>query len=443
VKTVPVSLVNQVFLCVLSLCFALTGKSVAQNQFYVSAAGSDSNDGSQARPWRTIQHADSVLTLGASGAVVHVASGTYSGPITTNKSGTASARIVFISDRKWGAKIATSNWSATGSFVDVNGFDMTSPATGNNYAIGTGSARSVHILNNYMHDFNVGGCGSYGVVNLGTGNGTDGTDNWLIGNVIRHAGNYSSGVNNCTTLQGVYAFGIRDIIQNNIISGITGWGIKKNMVPGGCSSNVISNNIIFNNGGGMDLTELTDSGFACAFDYNTISNNIIVNNGIDAPNGGRFGINFYHVTGTHNLVTNNLIYGNLPTNYAHHDVTCTGGTPISGSDADGTAGGCPSTNPKSDASTSITFTNFQLDTNTSPASSYDASNYQIKGGSSAIQNGTTTCAPSPGLSPCVPSTDFIGVPRLAESTALDIGSYEQSSVASSPAAPTGLSALVQ
>jgi hypothetical protein len=202
--------------------------------------------------------------------------------------------------------------------------------------------------------------------------------------------------------------------------------------------------MLFNNGGGIALTEYSDAGFVCAWDYNSLTNNIVVNNGTDVPNGGRFGINFYHVTGTHNLVANNLIYGNKPADYAHHDVACAGGTPISGSDANGTAGGCPSTSPKSDPSTSITFVNFQFDGNTAPASNYAADDYQIKAGSSAIQNGTTSCASSPGISPCVPATDFVGVARLTGST-VDIGAYEQgsSSATAGPVAPTGLTAVVQ
>jgi hypothetical protein len=134
-----------------------------------------------------------------------------------------------------------------------------------------------------------------------------------------------------------------------------------------------------------------------------------------------------HVTGTHNLFSNNIVYGNIAggiggtlQNYAHHDVLCIGGTPISGTDADGTAGGCPSTNPKSDPSITSTFTNYQLDTNTAPASNYNPANYQLKSGSNAINNGTTACAASPDLNPCTPTTDFNGTAR---SGIMDIGAY--------------------
>src|SRR5690349_16754368 len=63
--------------------------------YYVSPAGSDEDDGSQQRPWQTIQHATAVAKAGAT---VHVAAGNYSGPITTETNGTASARIRFVSD---------------------------------------------------------------------------------------------------------------------------------------------------------------------------------------------------------------------------------------------------------------------------------------------------------------------------------------------------------
>ena len=205
-KFIPGKLVNQTFLFVLLLgtWVALAGASMAQNQYYVNASsGNDSNDGSQARPWRTIQHADAALTVGTSGtcnagtgwlsvtnagACVHVATGTYAGPITTNKSGTASARIVFISDTKWGAKITTINWAINGSYTDVVGFDGTSASGPNGYGFGMGGGTSnIHILNNYLHDFDVNTCMQAGVIN-GAPESNPSHDNLIQGNVIRHAG---------------------------------------------------------------------------------------------------------------------------------------------------------------------------------------------------------------------------------------------------------------
>ena len=106
--------------------------------YYVSTTGSDSNDGSAAHPWRTIQHAASLVTAGYT---VHVLPGTYNvsscsypasvcSSIAAKASGTASARIRFISDTKWGAKIVSGNntyyaWEVDGDYVDIVGFDIT------------------------------------------------------------------------------------------------------------------------------------------------------------------------------------------------------------------------------------------------------------------------------------------------------------------------------
>jgi len=88
------------------------------------------------------------------------------------------------------------------------------------------------------------------------------------------------------------------------------------MTPnGGTQPNVASNNTIFNNGCGLLLTEEVDSGALTTLDYATITNNIIVNNGTDNPSGGGNGLVFFAVSGTHNLYSNNMIYGNKPSDY--------------------------------------------------------------------------------------------------------------------------------
>jgi parallel beta-helix repeat protein len=398
------------------------------NNYYVSASGSDTNFGSQTSPWKTINHADSALQLGSGGTIVHVLPGTYAGPITTSKSGTASARIVFISDTKYGAKIVTANWIPAGAYVDIDGFDMTSPGYGYCVAIPNGATNhDIHVIGNYCHDVSLqaNNCPPVGGMNDTGAN----HDDWFIGNIVRHVGNSNGGTPGaCASMHGLYLNGQRDLIENNVVSGAAGWGIQ---VRASLGRQVIANNTFFNNNGGMVFGEcLSDAGCdtPCSplcgpMDYMTVINNIVVNNQPQFSIGGseKFGINYYHVTGTHWQVSNNLIYGNLPSDYAHHGGTCIGGTPISGTDANGTAGGCPSTNPKSDSSTAVTFTNFQTDWNPSPASNYSADNYQIKAGSNPINNGTTQCASSPGLNPCTPTTDFSGKRKAAQMGGLSFG----------------------
>src|SRR5260221_14666902 len=76
--------------------------NITVDHYFVSTAGSDSNNGSAAHPWATITHA--ATAIGA-GATVHVAPGTYKGYITTRANGTSLLRITYISDVQWAAKI--------------------------------------------------------------------------------------------------------------------------------------------------------------------------------------------------------------------------------------------------------------------------------------------------------------------------------------------------
>ena len=127
-------------------------------QYYVATSGSDSNEGSSCKPWATIQHAAAVA---GPGSTVHVNSGTYSaGTITTNASGTANARITYVSDEKWGAKLqgvgANIVWANHGDFVDIEGFEVTGDGVATigllNYA------SNVRYLGNNVHAIPATGC---------------------------------------------------------------------------------------------------------------------------------------------------------------------------------------------------------------------------------------------------------------------------------------------
>ena len=151
------------------------------NNYYVSPSGSDSNPGTQASPWKTIQHADSALTLGPSGtctaatgwlsvpntgACVHVKAGTYNNAngIIITRDGGATTRIVYISDDgKWAAKIIagpggvnTTTFDIHGDYTDVDGFDVTlQGGNGNGIAINLRdpALHDIHIMYNYSHDY--------------------------------------------------------------------------------------------------------------------------------------------------------------------------------------------------------------------------------------------------------------------------------------------------
>src|SRR5215831_14414376 len=88
------------------LLFSDVGRAAAATaEFYVAPGGNDANSGSASAPWQTLAHAASVVS--APGSVVHVAPGTYTSAsaVYTHYSGTSAARIVYVSDVLWAAKV--------------------------------------------------------------------------------------------------------------------------------------------------------------------------------------------------------------------------------------------------------------------------------------------------------------------------------------------------
>ncbi|WP_376712378.1 DUF1565 domain-containing protein, partial [Acinetobacter baumannii] len=69
----------------------------------MSPNGSDSAVGSKAAPFKTLARAARAVTR--PGTTVWVAPGSYAGGIKTTASGTAAARIYWVSTTKWGARI--------------------------------------------------------------------------------------------------------------------------------------------------------------------------------------------------------------------------------------------------------------------------------------------------------------------------------------------------
>jgi hypothetical protein len=117
------SLRNLLFILILttvtSISFAQAGST-----FYVSTSGSDSNSGSASAPWKTIQHAASTVTAGAT---VIVESGTYHESVTFSNSGTSSEPIVFngqgvaIVDGSTGVACCTTpTWETSNNFLCCN-----------------------------------------------------------------------------------------------------------------------------------------------------------------------------------------------------------------------------------------------------------------------------------------------------------------------------------
>ncbi len=220
--------------------------------YYVSPSGNDANDGSITHPFASIQKAANVAKAGAT---IHVLPGTYTKPVNNTAVGTAQARITFISDVKWGAKIITSgirtSWTNWGSFVDIQGFDITGDGD-----IGINDYGSyVRIIGNHVHNYAIASCGSNGAAGIDDSVNNGNHDNQVIGNVVDHIG-----------------------------------------PP---LTNTIANNLVFNCGQGGILIAANQ----------VIADNFLVVNNI-AIHNLHLGIYEYGQTGLHNRFLNNLVYGN-------------------------------------------------------------------------------------------------------------------------------------
>jgi Right handed beta helix region len=350
---------------------------------YVSPTGSDTTgDGSQANPWATPAGADAALTIDPAGTVVCVAPGMYRGG-DFNKSGAAAGRLRFVSTERWGAKI-TSQWTIWGAYVDVIGFDFDFQGSGwDGIAVESGDA--VNVINNRLRNICNDSCCSAGAIDADSRGGI------VSGNVIDNIG--PPDVAGCNQTHGIYASKPDMIVQNNIISRATGWGIHAH---GFDCHIVISNNTVFNNGhGGIITGEENQSDVPdCPIDdYNTITNNIVVDN------GSYGGVDFYCQVGGNNLVSNNLIFGNAGDDYQQSS-TC--GSPDMTTQV---------FNKFADSGTDVTFVDYRAD---------GSGDYHLKANSAAIGHGTESCAPGTS-GPCAPTTD---AECRARASGNDIGAYQ-------------------
>jgi len=341
---------------------------------YVSTTGSDSNSGSQSSPFRTIQRAASVAKPSTT---VHVAAGTYNGNVTTSVSGTSTARIRYVSDTKWGAKIVGSGtesmWINKGNYVDIVGFDISGPGRLGvlNYASYT------LVANNHVHNLTLsGGCtgsGGAGIMNA-TYTASDGD---VIGNVVHDI----STPGKCNSVHGIYHANLRGHIYNNVVYRSSAWGIH---LWHAANNVMIANNTVFANGagsmGGGILEGVGDSPGGKILTNTKIINNIVYNN----PSNGilQYCYSGTNCIGSGNVVANNLVYGN------GRAITLKVGS----------ATGTVSADPR--------FVSYQ--------SSGTLGNYRLQSTSPAINKGVSTSAPT---------TDIDGIAR-PRGGAFDIGAYE-------------------
>jgi hypothetical protein len=222
-------------------------------RYYVSTAGSDSNPGTEALPFRTIQKAVDIINPGDT---VLVDDGVYTmgtpspacssdtAVVCVTRGGTPNNWVVIKSKNKWGAKIDGQNNrvqngfrfpTSAASFIRIEGFDVY--GMGNNGSASGfeifGGSHDLQIVGNKIHDI--------GKLCTDTLNGNVGIyinqNNVLVdGNVIHDIGRFGPGEQGCAPTSqnwqnhdhGVYHSRGDDVtIRNNVFYNLQrGWGIQ-------------------------------------------------------------------------------------------------------------------------------------------------------------------------------------------------------------------------
>ncbi len=357
---------------------AITVTAPSAGNYYVAPSGSDANPCSFFAPCYTMQRVGQLL---APGDVAHFAAGNYSWSSaqgTVSASGTATARITYISDVKWGATITgTGPCEITrnlGDYVDIVNFDMTGPCS-------TGLQQDANygrVIGNRVHD--LPGWGGYAGILVDCCKYIY-TGNQILGNVVDNVGPFGQ----TNQIHGIYVAGPNSIIENNIVTRAAAACIH---LWHNSTHEIISNNVVANCGG-SGIAVSADATITTA-DYVTVDNNIVVNDVTSTA----YGIYEWPAVGTHNVFNNNIVY-NCP-------------------------GGCMNLIYGTQSGT-ITLTAAQFNALFVHYTGDMTGDYHLQSGAVAIDAGTTSCAA--GVTLCVPATDFDGVPR-PQGLGYDIGAYE-------------------
>jgi Right handed beta helix region len=197
------------FLALLTLLVCLSGASAQpSSSFYVSTKGDDANPGTEAAPWRTVQHA---VNTARAGSTVNVRGGIYEELVNINASGNASdGFITFRSFPGETAILDAEHFTPVGrngivtihnqSYVRIQGFEIRNFRTAEHRltpmgisVLGAGS--HIELLKNNVHDiqqtFNGrdapgSGANGFGIAVYGTDAKTPITDLIIDGNEVHH-----------------------------------------------------------------------------------------------------------------------------------------------------------------------------------------------------------------------------------------------------------------
>ncbi len=319
---------------------------------------------------------------------------------------------------RWGAKLVNSGWVVAGAYTDIDGFEIgPDPAAENGWAALEIKGNYVRVTNNYVH--NKGddqiSCPGSGLIAIMSSSHDTVVDSNVLYSTGRRGGcrhSYGFGASN----HGIYIAGYHNTVTNNLISKAAGVGIHAYHNP--CQNVIANNTIFYNYTSGIQIAAPADNLVPCGATGdadNSITNNLVVHNGwgCKASTNHSGGI-FFGMSGVGpgNKAYNNLMAGNLNQSCRMaNTIEVYPGQPLS------TQGANISRNSYEDL-----FVHYRDEYTGNPA------DYQLSENSPAkdagVASSPTVCAKVPGISPCVPSTDFLGNSRPRGKT-YDIGAYEQ------------------
>jgi parallel beta-helix repeat protein len=255
---------------------------------YVAANGSDAAPGTRSRPWRTIKRA---VAAAAPGMTIVLRRGVYGGSgqfIDVTASGTAGAPITFIGQKR--PKVIGA-FVVDGDHVRVRGIVFAGP-TGRVYdrddELG-GEADQVTVTGDAVEISNCEIRNNRGHAGIFL---NEAERVRIMGNYIHHNGNFGNPAQ-ANLDHGIYFGSGSGVIANNVVENNYAFGVHLYPQP---HDVLVTHNTIVGNG---------RSGVIVAND----STNIRVVNNIIARNAQR-GVSGYELTGTHNVVENNLFWAN-------------------------------------------------------------------------------------------------------------------------------------
>lgn len=252
---------------------------------WVSTTGSNTAAGTQAAPVATITRASELVQPGGS---VRVLPGTYNGTISTSKSGTAAARIKFVSDTPYAALLRFNAqnaycWENSGSYVDVQWFDIAGTGSGGFFNWGS----HFTITDNIIHDIGQPTYTSDGGGAIVLHEFNNPVNTVAARNLIYNIAN-SGGTTSRQYYQGIYAQHDTSEIVNNVVYACGGGGIHLWHKP---VRVLIAHNIVAGCGDGI-VVGAGDSTPATPADFISVLNNIAVGNtGIGIDSEGLLGEN--------------------------------------------------------------------------------------------------------------------------------------------------------